>query len=199
MLFDNSTAPAAHPAPKPTSLTRYQCHSYIPLLLLPLPLSLSPFHLTLLLLTTYFLNRPCIYCSFLLLILFASSCHWSGRCFIDFSTSTSRADGRAVYGYAEWFTPRIYNIRETQPSDASGGGAGSGAGDGGVADFLGAAVNHTISALAGAAFEEARRRLSPASLAAGLPESAGIGLGWLRSLLGRSEWTVPCLDIQVRL
>src|ERR1700709_2546765 len=57
--------------------------SYLPLLLLPLPLSLSPVHLILLLVLTYILNRPCIYCSLLLVILFASSCHWSNRCFFD--------------------------------------------------------------------------------------------------------------------
>lgn len=72
-----------------------------------------------------------------------------------------------------------------------------------VADFLTATINHTISALAGAAFEEARRRLNPGSVllssSGGLPESAGIGLSWLRSLLGRSEWTLPCVDVKIRL
>lgn len=153
--------------------------------------------------TTYFLNRPCIYCSFLLLILFASSCHWSGRCFVDFSTSASTSSteggiGRG-YGYAEWFTPRIYTISSAERSDTRITSEDNGADDAGMAEYLSAAVNHTLSALAGAALEEARKRLAPASLAAGLPESAGIGLGWLRSLLGRSEWTIPCLDIKVRL
>ncbi|ERF74002.1 hypothetical protein EPUS_03816 [Endocarpon pusillum Z07020] len=183
----------------------YCLRSYIPLLLLPLPLSLSPLHLTLLLLTTYFLNRPCIYCSFLLLILFASSCHWSGRCFVDFSSS------EGGYGYAEWFTPRLYTIRSKESGLSSGStnisGNGDGMSDPGVADFLNTTINHTISALAGAAFEEARKRLAPGSVlsssngdgSGGLSESAGIGLGWLRSLLGRSEWTLPCVDIKVRL
>jgi Bladder cancer-related protein BC10 len=177
--------------------------SYIPLLLLPLPLSLSPLHLTLLLFTTYFLNRPCIYCSLLLLILFASSCHWSGRCFVDFSTSSEN-------NYAEWFTPRIYTIRYKDNSVGGGGDDGSSklgedgalvsGHDAGMTDFVVAAVNQTLSALAGAAVQEARRRLETGALASNiLPESAGIGLGWLRSLLGRSEWTVPCLDVKVKL
>lgn len=69
-----------------------------------------------------------------------------------------------------------------------------------MTDFVAAAVNHTLSALAGAAVQEARRRLETGPLASNiLPESAGIGLGWLRSLLGRSEWTVPCLDVKVKL
>ena len=65
-------------------------------------------------------------------------------------------------------------------------------------------MNHTVSALTSAAFEEAKKRLSPGSVLSvsgggALPESAGIGLGWLRSLLGRSEWTIPCVNIKVRL
>lgn len=185
-------------------------NSYIPLLLLPLPLSLSPLHLTLLLLTIYFLNRPCIYCSFLLLILFASSCHWSGRCFVDFTTSSEGG-----YGYTEWFTPRMYTIRSREKGGGDGGSGGSsnntingnGSSETGMADFLNTTINHTISALASAALKEASTRLTPGSALSsaggvgggGLPESAGIGLGWLRSLLGRSEWTVPCVDIKVRL
>jgi len=28
---------------------------------------------------------------------------------------------------------------------------------------------------------------------------AGFGLDWLRSLLGRREWRVPCVEVTVRL
>jgi len=170
-------------------------------------------------LTTYFLNRPCIYCSFLLLILFASSCHWSGRCFVDFSTSSSiptspisPSDGGHGYGYAEWFTPRIYTIRSREGHSGSssssrnisenGNGTTAGSGETDLADFLNTTINDTISALAAAAFEDAKKRLNPGSVLlsnSGLPESAGIGMGWLRSLLGRSEWTVPCVDVKIRL
>jgi hypothetical protein len=31
------------------------------------------------------------------------------------------------------------------------------------------------------------------------PEWTGIGVGWLRSLLGRREWRIPCVDVYVRL
>lgn len=72
--------------------------------------------------------------------------------------------------------------------------------DTGVGEFLGAAVNQTISALAGAVLQDASRRLNfLGPLSSTVSESAGIGLGWLRSLLGRSEWTLPCVDVKVRL
>jgi hypothetical protein len=176
--------------------------SYIPLLLLPLPLSLSPVHLVLLLILTYFLNRPCIYCSFLLIILFASSCHWSGRCIVDFSSQPATSSGPG-HGYTEWFTPRIYSSRskgDWQASNPVSNGSHLVEGDTGLGEFLSTAINHTISALGGAVLEDTRSRLgSLAPLSSTLPESAGIGLGWLRSLLGRSEWTLPCVDVKVRL
>ncbi|KDB36794.1 hypothetical protein H112_01762 [Trichophyton rubrum D6] len=58
-------------------------------------------------------------------------------------------------------------------------------------------VNTTATALMGAAFEEAKRRVMPnASLSANEPEWTGIGLEWFRSLLGRREWTLPCVDVK---
>lgn len=65
-----------------------------------------------------------------------------------------------------------------------------------VSVFTGA-LNNTAGALAGAAMEEAKRRL--ASAVPGRAEWTGIGVEWLRSLLGRREWRVPCVDITVRL
>jgi hypothetical protein len=108
----------------------YCLRSFIPLLLLPLPLSLSPIHLTTLLILTYALNRPCIYCSLLLVILFASSCHWSGRCFWSpYSPSTSVVYDSSIHSndtsldavalppgwdWLPYFLPRLY----TTPSSA---------------------------------------------------------------------------------
>lgn len=91
--------------------------SYIPLLLLPIPLSLSPVHLTVLLSVTYFLNRPCLYCSLLLIILFATSCHWSQRCLIDFSYVPISEGGS---GYATWFIPRLETMDERSWNSTSG-------------------------------------------------------------------------------
>ena len=54
------------------------------------------------------------------------------------------------------------------------------------------ALNNTAAALAGTALEEAKRRLART-------EWTGIGVEWLRSLLGRREWRLPCVDVYIRL
>lgn len=77
----------------------------------------------------------------------------------------------------------------------------------GLAGYVFEAVNTTTKALAGAAVEEVQRRFTAngtataaaAAAAGGQEEWAGVGLEWLRSLLGRREWTIPCVDIKVRL
>jgi hypothetical protein len=163
--------------------------SYIPLLLLPLPLSLSPIHLTSLLILTYILNRPCIYCSLLLIILFASSCHWSGRCFFDFSTSK--------YGYGDWFIPRLY----TQSTHLNNTMSNGTAEDETFVHFVNEIASQTISVLAGAVVEEFKIRAQHPSAAIGrnLTEPIGIGTAWLKSIFGRSQWTLPCVNVVVRL
>ena len=55
------------------------------------------------------------------------------------------------------------------------------------------ALNNTAMALAGTALEEAKRKLAMRT------EWTGIGVEWLRSLLGRREWRVPCVDVYIRL
>ena len=166
--------------------------SYIPLLLLPLPLSLSPIHLTIFLLLTYFLNRPCIYCSLLLVILFASSCHWSGRCFVDFGHVPTE-DG-IVGSYVTWFWPRIY-------SQAIKNSGSPEVGNTTVVGFLGEIANSTIAALANAAIDGTKQKFvrSSAGVEKIMPYSAGIGIQWLRRLLGRYEWTLPCVGVNIRL
>jgi hypothetical protein len=166
--------------------------SYIPLLLLPLPLSLSPIHLIIFLLLTYFLNRPCIYCSLLLVILFTSSCHWSGRCFVDFGHASTE---EGVLGsYASWFWPRIYS----QPIIHNGSPE---PGNATMVGFLGEIANSTIAALANAAIGGTQQKFvrSGASVERIIPYSAGIGIQWLRRLLGRHEWTLPCVGVNIRL
>lgn len=100
----------------------------------------------------------------------------------------------------------------TAASSSSGVQAGSGALAGsdmstlpvdGLAGFVVEAMNTTTKALAGAAVEEVQRRFSTgADGGDGGQEGwewAGVGLEWLRSLLGRREWTIPCVDVKVRL
>lgn len=51
-------------------------------------------------------------------------------------------------------------------------------------------ANSTVKALAGAAADE---------IAARRAEWTGLGLEWLRSLLGKREWRIECMDIYIRL
>lgn len=71
----------------------------------------------------------------------------------------------------------------------------------GLAGYVVEAMNTTTKALTGAAVEEVQRRFSTGGDGDGQEgwEWAGVGLEWLRSLLGRREWTIPCVDVKVRL
>ncbi|CAG8960150.1 hypothetical protein HYALB_00007382 [Hymenoscyphus albidus] len=148
--------------------------SWLPLLFIPT--NASPIFIFLFFVCTYFLNRPCVYCSFLLMILFASSCHWSDHCFFDFSSN--------------WFEPR--GPAGTLSSDLVNSSAMSNQTLDQVGIYAGA-LNNTAFALAGTALEEAKRQLALKT------EWTGIGVEWLRSLLGRREWRLPCVDVYVRL
>ena len=157
-------------------------HSWLPLLFIPT--NASPIFILLFFLCTYFLNRPCVYCSFLLLILFASSCHWSDHCFFDFS-NTSNFFLSPSYSYPPSASELIFGANGNNGTVVDGDSRNLG-------DMLliASTLNETAKALALAAFEEARRMR---------PEWTGIGVGWLRSLLGRREWRLPCVDVYVRL
>ncbi|RFU33398.1 hypothetical protein B7463_g2950, partial [Scytalidium lignicola] len=54
--------------------------------------------------------------------------------------------------------------------------------------------NQTAVSIAGSAIDEAKRRVASSK-----PEWTGIGVEWLRSLLGKREWRVPCVDVYIRL
>ncbi|EAW08026.1 uncharacterized protein ACLA_027480 [Aspergillus clavatus NRRL 1] len=153
--------------------------SWLPLLFIPT--NASPLFIISFVTLTYILHRPCIYCSTLLLILFISSCHWADRCFFDFR--------------GDWFSPRFTGPDYHDPSAFA-------AQNGSLASYVIETVNATTKTLAGAAVEEAQRRLAfngSSALGQGQQEWTGVGLEWLRSLLGRREWTLPCVDVKVRL
>jgi len=139
--------------------------SWLPLLFIPT--NASPIFIFLFFSCTYFLNRPCIYCSLLLLILFASSCQWADQCFFDFGSN--------------WFQPR--HISYNTPVNGTNV----------TAAIYADALQSTASALTGAALEEAKLRLAQKA------EWTGIGVEWLRSLLGKREWRIPHMDVYVRL
>lgn len=153
--------------------------SWLPLLFIPT--NASPIFIFLFFVCTYFLNRPCVYCSFLLLILFASSCHWSDHCFFDFSSN--------------WFEPRS-TPSSLSLSDYSNYTFTNGTASNQTIEqafMIMGAMNGTAKTLGGVALQELRRRIPMRS------EWTGIGVGWLRSLLGRREWNLPCVDVYVRL
>ncbi|RKF79639.1 hypothetical protein GcM3_053023 [Golovinomyces cichoracearum] len=137
--------------------------SWLPLLVIPT--NASPIFILLFFTCTYFLNRPCVYCSFLLLILFASSCHWSDQCFFDFNSN--------------WFDPRKDSTQNTTETS--------------ILNSYSNALNSTAVAVAGTVLEETKRILASNT------EWTGIGVEWLRSLLGKREWRLPCVDIYIRL
>ncbi|KIH86650.1 hypothetical protein SPBR_08718 [Sporothrix brasiliensis 5110] len=121
------------------------------------------------------------------------SCNWSDRCFFDFGSN--------------WFEPRT----TIGAVGASGGctncqnhtghvaAAATSATNGtmSVMDDLHETVsmavelaNSTVSTVAGSAVEQ---------LVQTKAEWTGIGMEWLRSLLGRREWHIDCLDVCIRL
>lgn len=162
----------------------YCLRSYIPLLLLPIPLSLSPVHFTILLGITYFLNRPCLYCSILLLILFATSCHWSKTCLIDFSYIPTSEGGS---GYATWFIPRIATLNETSTAHNS-------------------STNETLSYLASALADTTLVGLTEvAARLKGNSVSTAASSSYVSSTFAairdafRREWVLPCVGARVAL
>ncbi|KHN95512.1 Bladder cancer-related BC10-like protein [Metarhizium album ARSEF 1941] len=130
--------------------------SWLPLLFIPT--NASPAFIFLFFVCTYFLNRPCVYCSILLLILFLTSCNWSDRCFFDFRSN--------------WFLPRPSTVDPSLTAT--------------VAEM----ANSTAKTLAGAAADAISSRSA---------EWTGLGLEWLRTLLGKREWKVDCMDIYIQL
>lgn len=126
--------------------------SWLPLLFIPT--NASPLFLISFFILTYLLNRPCVYCSILLLILFISSCYWSDQCFFDI--------------HSNWFEPRHISSAIPNPLAQAGFSSGNGSSVGVETSFLVQAVNETASALAGAAIEGLKRRVQARSGWSGL-------------------------------
>lgn len=144
--------------------------SWLPLLFIPT--NASPAFIFLFFVCTYFLNRPCVYCSVLLLILFVTSCYWSDQCFFDLSSN--------------WFAPRPSSSYYPSNSSSSITEPVFDSFDATAVEML----NTTAGALAGVAADEIARKRA---------EWTGLGMEWLRSLLGRREWRIECMDLNIRL
>lgn len=134
---------------------------------------------------TYYLNRPCLYCSLLLIILFATSCHWSQSCLIDFNYVPRKEGGS---GYATWFIPRIQTLGERSINDSL--------------SLANETLSYAVSALANttvASLTEAVARMS------GTTVVESVTGGYLSSMfatvkeLFRREWVIPCIGTRVVL
>ncbi|KAK4223316.1 bladder cancer-related protein BC10-domain-containing protein [Podospora fimiseda] len=152
--------------------------SWLPLLFIPT--NASPAFIFLFFLCTYFLNRPCVYCSVLLLVLFVTSCNWSDRCFFDFGSNWFQPQPAGSYVFLP-STPTLKeasNVTATDDINAS------------ATAVMVEMLNTTAGALATAATDKiAQTRV----------EWTGLGLEWLRTLLGKREWRIDCLDLYIRL
>lgn len=169
--------------------TNTSCHSWLPLLFIPT--NASPAFIFLFFVCTYFLNRPCVYCSFLLLILFMTSCNWSDRCFFDFSSNWFQPrPGSVTYGYA--------SSNDTSSSSSSSSSSTYSIEDlAATANATALVARDVLNTTANALLNRVADQVAQARGARS--EWTGVGMEWLRSLLGKREWRIDCLDVYIRL
>ena len=74
------------------------------------------------------------------------------------------------------------------------GNPASGAASGDLDATASAVVAEMLNTTAGALATAATEQMARAKV-----EWTGLGLEWLRSLLGRREWRIDCLDLYIRL
>ncbi|KAF2243321.1 hypothetical protein BU26DRAFT_581444 [Trematosphaeria pertusa] len=143
--------------------------SWIPVLFFLLRTNASPVYLVLFISATYFLNRPCVYCSLLLFILVVA--------LFDFHTPwfeaplSSETTELALNGT----TPFRDTIFET-------------------AGVFAQAANNTAQALIKTAIDGIRDKSTGVS---GL--NGGVNYEWVKGLVGKKEWRIPCLDVLIRI
>lgn len=136
---------------------------------------------------TYYLNRPCLYCSLILLILFATSCHWSQSCIIDFNY-VPRAEGGSVY--ATWFIPRIQTLHE-RSSNANQS-----------QEVYNETLSYMASAIANttvAGLTEAAARLAGSNIRESTTPGFVSSMFATAKDLFRREWMIPCIGVKVVL
>ncbi|KAF4556751.1 Hypothetical protein D9617_1g086320 [Elsinoe fawcettii] len=121
-------------------------------------INVSPIYLLLFVTATFYLHRPCLYCSILLTILVASLYDWR----------------------TNWFEPRN-NIWDWSAVGAAREDK----------SLVGDVFNSTAGAAAQVMLDGVRGRLGEARVMSGAQ--------WLRELVGRREWRVPCLEVAIRL
>ncbi|PSN67850.1 hypothetical protein BS50DRAFT_675860 [Corynespora cassiicola Philippines] len=143
--------------------------SWIPVLFFLLRTNASPVYLILSISATYFLNRPCVYCSLLLFILVVA--------LFDFQTP--------------WFEPPLSSdtaeiaLNGTTPfRDTILETAG----------VFAQAANNTAQAVIKGAVEGLREKTMGVP-----EVSDGANYEWVKGLLGKKEWRINCLDVLVRI
>ncbi|KAI9689452.1 MAG: hypothetical protein M1822_010103 [Bathelium mastoideum] len=157
-----------------------------------------PIYLLLFITATYFLNRPCVYCSLLLAILVLAVFDFRGDWFeVRSSLPTSPFSPAKGSSSSSSLSSALSSLQH----NATAGTEGTGLVPDSVtlAETVGmvaSAVADTASSLAAAAAENVKRRVVGSSAAAGV---AGAGAEGLKTVFGKREWRVPCLDILIRL
>jgi hypothetical protein len=125
-------------------------------------------YLVLFISATYFLNRPCVYCSLLLFILVVA--------LFDFHTPWFEAPLSETTALAlNNTTPFRDTMFET-------------------AEVFAKAANHTAQALIKSAADGIKEKM-----AGGAEDDNGAHYEWVKGLVGKKEWRVPCLDVLIRI
>lgn len=121
----------------------------------------------------YLANRPCLYCSLLLVLLFASSCAWADACFLDLTN--------------DWFG--------SPPSRATCANVTTAHEAANSASFLAEMVSSTAAALADSAAGRMKEVVSSSH-----PKFAGGSLmvEWLKNFSTKGV-RIPCVDVVLRL
>ncbi|ORX99823.1 hypothetical protein BCR34DRAFT_592808 [Clohesyomyces aquaticus] len=153
--------------------------SWIPILFFLLRTNASPVYLVLFISATYFLNRPCVYCSLLLFILVVA--------LFDFHTP--------------WFEPPLEH-----ETGELGSSAAEQLGDalGETASLVVHVANSTAQAVVKAAVEGIKEKIGGAAAGSADAAAASAAAGaqsyeWVKGLLGKKEWRIECLDVLFRI
>ncbi|KAF2280426.1 uncharacterized protein EI97DRAFT_430150 [Westerdykella ornata] len=155
--------------------------SWIPILFFLLRTKASPTYLVAFLVASFFLNRPCPYCSILLFILVAAIFDFHSAWFEGPDSALSDSAGK--------------NINNTGTVEASGRG---GINELGLeaASVYAQAASQTAQALLNAAVEGVKEKVGRGSTQ--VDGSAGV-IEWVKGVWARKEMRIPCLDVLVRL
>lgn len=130
--------------------------------------NVSPLHFVLFVGATYYLNRPCIYCSLLLTILVF--------CLYDFHTNWFEA--QTDYSASQTSEGHEGSILQKAAMES--------------ASIAASILNSTAASAVQGAVEAAKQKMNvqvPAHIN---------GADWLKELLGKKEWRIPCIDVAVR-